>query len=153
LLDACTVDVAVLGDQAADPYQTLTAPAVWGVVGSGCQVSPDTPHGDRLSGAAATDDCSLPSTLVLLPRNRARVFGLAYLDATASPGVTSVQFALSGRRLRGRVIATATSTIFGWVAHWDTTTWPNGTYQLRSVATSANGVTGTSPPVTVRVRN
>jgi hypothetical protein len=153
LLDACTVDVAVLGEQAADPYQTFPAPAVWGVVGTGCQVPTNTAHGNGLSAAATADACSPPSTLVLLPRNKARLFGLAYLDATASPGVTSVQYELRWRRLREQVIATAALTIFGWVAHWDTTKWPNGTYKLQSIATSANGVTGTSPPVTVRVRN
>jgi hypothetical protein len=33
LLNACTVDVAVLGRQAATVYRTLGAPAVWGVIG------------------------------------------------------------------------------------------------------------------------
>jgi hypothetical protein len=33
LLNACTVDVAVLGDQAANVYRTLSAPAVWGLIG------------------------------------------------------------------------------------------------------------------------
>jgi hypothetical protein len=33
LLNACTVDVAVVGKQAATVYRTLGAPAVWGVIG------------------------------------------------------------------------------------------------------------------------
>jgi hypothetical protein len=33
LLNACTVDVAVLGRQAATVYRTLGAPAVWGLIG------------------------------------------------------------------------------------------------------------------------
>jgi hypothetical protein len=34
LLNACTVDVAVLGDQGANVYRTLPPPAVWGIIGT-----------------------------------------------------------------------------------------------------------------------
>ena len=37
LLDACTIDVAVLGRQAVAVYRTLPAPAVWGVARARCR--------------------------------------------------------------------------------------------------------------------
>ena len=94
-----------------------------------------------------------PSTDVLLPSNGATVTGGRYLDASASSGVTKVQYALTGGTLSDAVIATATPTYYGWLAGWDTTTVPNGTYTLQSVATYSGGVTGTSPGVTVTVAN
>ena len=42
---------------------------------------------------------------------------------------------MSGGTLTNQVIATATPTIYGWLAQWNTTTVPNGTYSLESVAT------------------
>ena len=65
--------------------------------------------------------------------------------------MTKVQYELTGGTLNDAVIATATPTIFGWLAGWDTTTVPNGTYTLKSVASYAGGVAGTSPGVTVTV--
>jgi hypothetical protein len=50
LLNACTVDVAVLGDRAANVYRTLAAPAVWGLVSNGVKVpnnsSTNSPQGE-----------------------------------------------------------------------------------------------------------
>jgi hypothetical protein len=54
--------------------------------------------------------------------------------------------------LNDQVIATAVPTIYGWIASFNTTTVPNGTYTLQSVATS-NGLTGTSPGISVTVDN
>ena len=51
------------------------------------------------------------------------------------------------------MIATATPTIYGWLAAWNTTTVPNGTYTLQSVASYQGGVSGTSPGITVIVSN
>ena len=50
------------------------------------------------------------------------------------------------------MIATATPTIYGWLASWNTTTVPNGSYTLQSVA-SSGGLTGTSPGITITVNN
>ena len=79
-----------------------------------------------------------------LPSNGATVSGGQWLDAGASPGVTKVQYELTGGTLNDAVIATATPTIFGWIAGWNTTAVPNGTYTLQSVASYAGGVAGTS---------
>ncbi len=79
--------------------------------------------------------------------------GSQILDATASPGVHGVQYELSGGSLNDSVIATGTPTIWGWLVKWDTTSVPNGTYSLQSVASYSGGVTGTSPGVTITVAN
>ena len=74
------------------------------------------------------------------------------LDASASAGVTQVQFELSQGTVSDGVIATATPTIYGWIALWDSTTKPSGTYTLQSVATSG-GSSGTSPGISITVNN
>jgi hypothetical protein len=107
-------------------------------------------------GSAATNAATItvlpPATSVVLPSNGATVSGSQYLDATASPGTSQVQYEVNGNGLSNHVIATATPTLYGWLASFDTTTVPNGTYSLQSVATSG-GLTGTSPAVTVTVSN
>jgi outer membrane protein assembly factor BamB len=98
---------------------------------------------------------------VLVPSNGSSVGGTTVLDASATPGVTvsGVQFELSGGSLSHQVVATATPTLFGWIADWDTTTVPNGTYTLQSIATATgpspflNTTTVTSPGITVTVNN
>ena len=104
------------------------------------------------TSAPATITVTAPTTTVVLPSNNATSSGNQYLDAGASPGVTKVQYEVTGGSLTNAVIATATPTIYGWLATWNTTTVPNGTYTLQSVATSG-GLTGTSPGVTVTVNN
>jgi hypothetical protein len=107
-------------------------------------------------GSAATNAATItvlpPATSVVLPSNGATVSGSQYLDAIASPGTSQVEFQLSGNGLINDVIAVATPTVYGWLAGFDTTTVPNGTYSLQSVAT-AGGLTGVSPAVTVTVNN
>jgi hypothetical protein len=95
-----------------------------------------------------------PSTTVVLPANDATLSGITqYLDATASSGVTKVQYELSGGSLSNQVIATATPTYVGWAAAWNTTTVANGSYSLNSVASYPGGVTATSAPITLTVNN
>jgi hypothetical protein len=90
-----------------------------------------------------------PATSVLIPSNGATVSGGSQvLDAIASPDVTSVSF-----QLNGETIATTTSSLWGWYAIWNSTSIPDGTYTLQSVASYAGGVTGTSAPVTITVGN
>ena len=93
-----------------------------------------TNHVGPATSSAATITVTPPATAVVLPANNATVSGSATLDALASPGVTKVQYELSGGTLTNAVIATATPTIYGWVASWNTTTVANGTYTLQSLA-------------------
>jgi hypothetical protein len=100
-----------------------------------------------------------PSTSVLIPSAGATQSGTAaLLDAAASADVTDVSYELSGGTLSNKVIAAATSTLYGWLAHWNTTSVPNGTYTLQSVATYSNPYPPysgsiTSAPVTITVDN
>ena len=94
-----------------------------------------------------------PTTSVALPSNNATLSGSQYLDATATSGVTQVQYEVTGEGLSDDVVATATPTVYGWFAAWNTTTVPNGTYTLQSVASYAGGVTGTSMGTTITVAN
>jgi hypothetical protein len=94
-----------------------------------------------------------PTTSVVLPSNNATLSGSQYLDAVASAGVTRVQYELTGGSLSDAVIATGTPTIYGWLASWNTTTVPNGSYTLQSVASYAGGVSAPSTPITISVTN
>ena len=106
------------------------------------------------SPITVTVDNPAPTTTVLIPSNGATLSGTAaLLDASASANVTSVKYELTGGTLTDQVVATATATYYGWLGQWNTTTVPNGTYTLQSVAAYSGGVTGTSPGVTVTVAN
>jgi hypothetical protein len=96
------------------------------------------------------------STSVTIPSTGATRSGTAaLLDATTSANVTKVSYEVSGgpSNLSDQVIATGTATLYGWLAQWNTTTVPNGTYTLQSVASYAGGVAGTSPGISVTVAN
>jgi uncharacterized protein YjbI with pentapeptide repeats len=103
---------------------------------------------------AVTVDNAPPSTAVVIPSNGASQSGTAaLLDASASAHVTGVTYELNGNGLTNQVIATGTPTLYGWLAVWNTTTVPNGTFQLTTVASYAGGVSGASPPITITVSN
>ena len=107
-------------------------------------------------GSATTSAATLtvtPNTSVILPSGGAALSGSQILDAAASPGVTQVQFQLTGGTLNNAIIATATPTNYGWLANWNSTSVPNGNYTLQSVASFAGGGSGTGPGVTVTVNN
>ena len=96
-----------------------------------------------------------PSTTVLIPSSGATLFGPAILDAAASDnvGVTKVEFHLTGGTLNDVSIATATPTLVGWLADWNSRTVPNGIYMLQSVAYDAEGFSTHSNGITVSVLN
>ena len=101
-----------------------------------------------------TVDNSPPSSSMLVPASGATVSGgSSVLDATAAANVSSVTFELSGGTLRDQVIATGTPTYYGWLARWNTTTVPNGIYNLQTVAAYAGGVSGPGAPVSITVDN
>ena len=106
--------------------------------------------GSATTGAAAIT-VTAPTTAVVLPSNGATVSGNLHLDAGAS-SASQVQYEVTGGSLSDAVIATATPTIYGWLASWNTTNVPNGTYVLQSVA-SSGGLSGTSAGVTISVDN
>jgi hypothetical protein len=103
---------------------------------------------------SVTVDNAPPTCAVLIPSNGASQSGTAaLLGASASPNVTSVTYELTGGTLTKQVVATGTPTLYGWLAEWNATSVPNGTYQLNSVASYAGGVRGASTPRTITVSN
>jgi hypothetical protein len=107
-------------------------------------------------GVTVVVDNPTPTTSVLAPSNGASVSGAqVILDASASAnaGVTQVEFSLTGGSLNNAIIATATPSYYGWVASWNSTTVPDGTYTLQSEASDGGGNQGVSPAISVTVAN
>jgi hypothetical protein len=107
------------------------------------------------TGITVIVDNPPPTTSVLVPSSGATLTGSQWLDASASGNgaVTKVEFRLTGGALNNALIATATSTIWGWLASWNTTTVPSGTYTMNSVAYYASGNSGFSAGVPITIAN
>jgi phospholipase C len=96
-----------------------------------------------------------PVTQIVLPSSGATLSGVNWLDATASDnvGVARVEFHLTGGSLSNKLLGTATPTIYGWLAGWNSATVPNGTYSLQSIAFDEAGNSGSSTLVPVTIAN
>ena len=96
----------------------------------------------------------LPMMTMVVPRDGMSVKGMQYVLATAPYhlGVSKVEFRLTGGQLHNQLIATTGFTT-EWNFLWNTTTVPNGTYKLHSVAFDAGGQHISSKEITVRVAN
>jgi hypothetical protein len=101
----------------------------------------------------------VPSTNPAIVSGTQQNLGAIALDADEVPGgvgktgVNGLQFEITGGNLIRPVTVTAAPYIFGWIAQWNTTSVPDGTYTLHSIATDTNGITGASPGITVTVNN
>jgi hypothetical protein len=94
-----------------------------------------------------------PVTHVVTPASDEQLEGHQYLVAIASAtlGINKVVFHITGE---GRnLVENAATFPYGWLGRWNTTTVPNGTYTVHSVAYGVTGQVTTSPGVVVRVRN
>ena len=120
----------------------------------------------EVAGAQAPSTVSngSPSVSIVLPSSGATLTGSQWLDAFASPGVTSVEFnAFTGtpgvcpHTLPGPggicPIGSAVPTEYGWLIDWDTTQVPNAYYSLMVGASYPNGALGISSFVGVSVVN
>ena len=133
----------------------------------------DVPNGNYMLQSVVTDKAgnsatspavsvtvdNLPlHTQVLIPSAGATVGGNVFLDASAqgTAPVTGVTFtATQGSTVE--TVATATPTIYGWIAEWPSGVGPNngslaydsGTWSIQSVATEVGGTTATSSPVQI----
>ncbi len=108
------------------------------------------------AGVMVTVDNLALHTQVLVPSSGATLSGSsAVLDASAAgtADVTGVQFVVSGGSLSNQVVGTAALTLYGWIAYWNTTGVPDGSYTLESVATQTGGTTATSLAIAVTVHN
>jgi virginiamycin B lyase len=94
-----------------------------------------------------------PTTNVVIPSKGATLSGSTYLDASA-PNATSAEFWLLGGSYgySGHLVGTATSTYYGWLDNWNTTTVPNGSYTLVSEVFNSDG-SAFSPGVSITVSN
>jgi outer membrane protein assembly factor BamB len=103
--------------------------------------------------ALATPNQAPSATSVLIPSKDATLSGSTYLDASAS-NATSVEFWLFGGSygLTGKMIGTATPTLYGWLCSWNTSTVPNASYVLVSEAFNSAG-SAFSPGVSMTVKN
>jgi lysophospholipase L1-like esterase len=107
-------------------------------------------------GVQVTIDNPPPTTSVIIPSSSGvALSGSALLDATAADvgGVAKVQFALTGGSLDQTVVGTGVPTLYGYLFELNTTTVPDGSYTLRSIASDSAGNTGFSPGVGVTINN
>jgi hypothetical protein len=147
--------VVIATNNAGSTWATESAPtAPLALDGVSCPfVGVCTAVGGTSSGAIIIGQA--PITAVLIPSDGTKVSGLQLLDAAASSpvGMASVNFEITGGTLTDQIISGSTPTIYGWLAQWNTTTVPNGTYKLQSVATDTVPNTVTSVPITIIVNN
>jgi hypothetical protein len=96
-----------------------------------------------------------PFTHMVKPTNGTTLSGSTFLDSTVTDlyKVTKVEYYITGGSQHATSVGTAGLTIAGWVARWNTTTVPNGTYALKSVAFDTGGRSGHGPAVTITVDN
>jgi Bacterial Ig domain len=94
-------------------------------------------------------------THLLDPTNDTTLSGSTLLDSTVTDlyKVTKVEYYITGGSQHETPVGTATLTIGGWIARWNTTTVPNGTYAMKSVAFDTGGRSGHGPGVTITVDN
>jgi peptidoglycan/xylan/chitin deacetylase (PgdA/CDA1 family) len=90
-----------------------------------------------------------PTVNLTAPANNATVSGTTTIsaDATDSQGVTSVQFKLNGNNLG------SPDTIAPFSYSWNTAAVTDGNYSLTAMATNKTGLSATSAPVAVTVKN
>lgn len=96
-----------------------------------------------------------PTTDVAKPAAGARLAGVQYLVARAAApgGVASVSFRVTGGGLARPLVEPARPFAYGYLGIWATSSVPNGTYTIRSVATGFSGKTAVGAPVAVTVAN
>jgi hypothetical protein len=95
-----------------------------------------------------------PPTQVLFPPNDSVLSGRTPLVASAAKDLHPVRvvFVLDGGNFRRHVLG-AKGTGLLWGVRWNTSSLPNGTYQLTCVVDGRSGVTTQSRPILVTVRN
>jgi peptidoglycan/LPS O-acetylase OafA/YrhL len=103
-----------------------------------------------------TADHTPLTTAVIIPASGKVLTGTnVVLDAIASDNIaiSKVQFVLTGGMYNRSVIGAARSTLGGFILVWNSESVPNGTYSLRSLATTEARSTKYSRGITVTIRN
>jgi len=110
----------------------------------------------ELAQAFETSIAQPPTTSVIIPSSSGTTLsGTAVLDAAASGagGRAEVQFALTGGSLNKTIVGTAVATLYGYLYQLNTTTVPNGSYVLQSVAADSVGNAASSSGVQITIAN
>ena len=89
----------------------------------------------------------LPSVFVLSPNSGQALTGTVTVSASASPDTDVLQFQLNGANL-GQAITSGACSL-----NWNTSTVPDGTYNLTVLGIDGTGGTSTSPSATITVEN
>ncbi len=92
---------------------------------------------------------------VVYPPRGAVLKGTSLLGARASDlnGVVRVEFRLNGDGVHDADIGSAKLSPYGWLTYFNTTRYPDGSYDLRSVAYGHGGKTSYSPAIRVSIGN
>ena len=92
---------------------------------------------------------------IAVPAYGAVLRGTTVIACTAQARVhyDTVEFRVTGHGLHNRVVATGASLFVGWLARWDTTSVPNGNYELSGVIVRPGGSEVVGQPVAIEVRN
>jgi hypothetical protein len=92
---------------------------------------------------------------IIIPVDGAVLKGTSLLDADPSDpsGVTKVDFRVDGDGVHNALIGSGKVSAYGWITYWNTTKYPNGSYELRSVAYGYGGRTRDSPTVRITLKN
>jgi len=110
----------------------------------------------RRGKAARNISVPSPSTQVVRPGEGTDIKGSLFLVATSTDrvlGTTAVHFTISGSGVARSTTIPADRFPYGWIGGVNTTTLPDGTYTIQSVAINAAGAIGRSKPITVHVDN
>jgi len=116
-------------------------------------------RGDQVRAVdASIDTCGAFAkevTNIRTPANGATLSGTMTLNSTVSGyfEVTMVQFYITGGPQHHTLVVTGSRTPLGWIARWNTTSLPNGTYTLQSVGFGTDGRIGSGTAITVTVKN
>jgi Big-like domain-containing protein/parallel beta helix pectate lyase-like protein len=104
---------------------------------------------------APTPVADYPGTYVIVPSNGTYLNGTQVLDGLPVDdiGTSSLQFEITGRTLTDDVVAKGTPTLYGYLAEWNTSTVPDGTYTLQTVACNTAGNCTASQGITIEVDN
>jgi hypothetical protein len=162
VLTGGSYDQSVIGTATPTIYGYLFAWNTTGVPGATYALQSQVTDNDGNTAVSpaitVTVDNTAPTTSVVIPTTGTALSGTqALLDASASAsyevGISSVRFVLTGGSYNKTVIATATATLYGYIAKWNTTGVPDGTYALQSLATDRAGNTAYSSAITVEVQN
>lgn len=127
---------AVLADDSPDDEAATTAA--------------ETVATDTTGGTTEPADTEAPSVQVSVPTEQVRGSIQVTAEASDPSGVTSVAFSATGP---GGTVDLGEDSEAPFVATWDTTTVPDGEYDVVATATDGAGNEGESDPATVLVDN